>query len=345
MKKILALILAIFMMFGTFVACGDDENDINKDIENEADAEDSAEDNANADKDTDETVTTESGNSEQGEATESSNADVTEDNSKSESVTNNTQDEEDANSLKNYVLTNPAYNDIIRQSSWVNSSNHETAYQLDPHPYAFLASKGHNVQEIKNGTIKCETFAYVLDDDNDSVFMATRVFENGIATHYTIEYELNENDMAFYKKVNSGYYIQAAFANDALSTLYAPINETCVKLFESASNGLNFSLTPSIILGCNYGAAFITGADIEKDTISYVVIPRFNSTTSQDFICKTRIATVQSRGAFKCNNGIYDLPSAGTAFLRFIECTDKDGIFFQIQDYSWMSRDNMNNCQ
>ena len=176
--------------------------------------------------------------------------------------------------------------------------------------------------------------------------MATRVFENGIATHYTIEYKLNEKDMEFYKKACGAFYIQAAFVNDAISKLNKPINETCIKLSESDSKGLDNSLECEQSLESNYSAVFVTDVSPENYTYSYVAVPRFDYTIShQHFHSKTESTTILTMLAPKFYNGIYDIPSSAHMILEYLDVDYKNGIFYNVQDYDWGIKDNMNNYQ
>ena len=325
MKNSVAIKIASIILAGTMaismVACSNDaDNDVDADS-------DKNETTVNEDKD----EATEDEATENDTQTETNKESATDNGNDSEQVTESAESK-----LKDYVLNNVEYNNIIKQCANVDRTNHETFYQLDPHPYGFLESKGHDIQAIKNGTVKCETMSYIVKENPNSLFIATRVHEDGIATHYHLEYRLNDADMEFYKKATGTNYIQAAFTNDAVSRLEGqPDNETCIKISTADTKGLDTALNCSRDLGSAYVAAYIIGADTENDTFDCVVLPKFNHKYHQEMPSYFRIGTVESRGAFSSKNGVYDLPSASTGLKRWVEYEDKAINVYEIQEYDW----------
>ncbi len=119
------------------------------------------------------------------------------------------------------VLKDEYYNGLI-DAAKEDDELYRSA-KFDPHPYAFLKSKGHNVDKIKSGDLKCRTVSYVKEDEPNNLYMMTYV-ENEASdpyyTEYMLKYTLTEQEMkdyAFLHKDGSNYYIQAVFMNDEIS--------------------------------------------------------------------------------------------------------------------------------
>lgn len=248
----------------------------------------------------------------------------------------NTQNENiSTNSLESYVLNNPEYSNIITQTASMKDMDHEKIYILDPHPYSYLEQKGYDVQGIKNGTVECETVSYTLDEDDNSVFIATKVYENGIANHIHLEYELNKKDFEFYNLVSNNSYIQNAFINDAVSKLNKPVNETCIKMSTSDSKGIDESF--QIYANGNYATTVLTNVNTSDKTFDCLVIPKFfNSNIMNGNHSSVGIVKTTSRTSIKNNNGVYDIASARSAMTE-AGYEEKQGIFHQFQDVNPLS--------
>ena len=119
------------------------------------------------------------------------------------------------------VLEDEYYNGLI-DAAKEDDELYRSA-KFDPHPYAFLKSKGQNVDKIKSGDLKCRTVSYVKEDEPNNLYMMTYV-ENEASdpyyTEYMLKYSLTEQEMkdyAFLHKDGANYYIQAVFMNDEIS--------------------------------------------------------------------------------------------------------------------------------
>lgn len=255
----------------------------------------------------------------------------------------NTQNENiSTNSLESYVLNNPEYRDLFAETAHLSNQNNQNYYQLAPHPYAFLEEKGHNVQGIKNGTVECETMTYTLEGDKDSVFMAVKVYENNIATHYHTEYELNKKDLEFYNKVRSGYYIQNVVINDAISELYKPVKETCVKLPESSSKGLDDTLNCRYALKSDYSRLIITGVGSDRETFDVIALPKFNLVSPSGATSKVRSATLKVTGLIKNNDGVFSLPHSSDFIHSTVTYEDHAAHVYDVQEYAWSIKNDLN---
>lgn len=253
----------------------------------------------------------------------------------------NPQNESITARLESYVLNNSEYNDLFAKTAHLSNQNNQNYYQLAPHPYAFLEEKGHNVQGIKNGTVECETMTYTLEGDKDSVFMAVKVYENNIVTHYHSEYELNKKDLEFYNKVRSGYYIQNVVINDAISELYKPVKETCVKLPESSSKDLDDTLNCRNALQSDYSRLIITGVNAGERTFDVIALPKFNLVSPSGRTTKIRSATLKAFYNFSNDGDVYYLPSLSTS-LSTVKYEDHAAHVYDVQEYAWSIKNDLN---
>ncbi len=119
------------------------------------------------------------------------------------------------------VLNNEEYKSLIAEAK-ANPELFESA-KFDPHPYGFFEDEGYNVSAIKNGSMPCETMSYVLDDEPNNLYIATRLLVNDeyYAT-YLLKYELTKKEMADYQMLHGAnktekYYTIAVFMNDVIS--------------------------------------------------------------------------------------------------------------------------------
>lgn len=298
MKKILALILAMLMIVGVLASCGGSGNDDGDDAQNGA-----------------------NGNGEDVEDAKPNNGDD--------------QNENDsAKSLMSYVLSNSEYNQTIQKGAADYEYTNSAAY--DPHPYAYLAAKGHDVEAIKNGTIECDTLTYVLEEKPDVLYMGVKVYENGVATHYHFGVKLTKSQMEDYEKINSKPYVQAPFTNDAITTLNKNIiEETCIKIPESSSKSVNESYQAIIPQAWDDVFMVVTSINPEDNMVTSVMIPRFKN---KDKLSKhtTEIGNLKAKSqkSITSYNNIYDIPTLRNHFIN-LNFTTQESTVYDLQDFDW----------
>lgn len=176
--------------------------------------------------------------------------------------TTDTTDNNTNNTNSNYsdfvnnILNNSEYNSLISKAK-NNSNLYDTAY-FDPHPYAFLESKGHDVSAIKNGSLDCTTKAFVKEDEPNNLYIATYVETNASTPYYTeymLRYTLTDKEMEDYEMLHDGNYIQSAFANDQISKDKTATVISEVKMTVEAHEGLVENLAGSNQVKNNIGNA------------------------------------------------------------------------------------------
>ena len=293
MKKILALILAMLMIVGVLASCGESSNDNGDDAQNGA-----------------------NGNGEGVEDAKPNNGD-------NQNENNSTID------LKSYVLNNSEYNQTIQKGFADFEYTNSAAYE--PHPYAYLAAKGHDVEAIKNGTIECDTLTYVLEEKPDVLYMGVKVYENGVATHYHFGLKLTKSQMEDYEKINSEPYVQAPFTNDAITTLNKNIiEETCFKMSESDSKGMDAGVV-------QYKKGFsvhVVNVNPEEQTFTAILLTK--SDVKRSYLnTNIRISEFLSAENLSTKDNIfYNMPASITNFIQ-LEETEKPGRVYDLQDFNW----------
>ena len=299
MKKILALILAMLMIVGVLASCGESSNDNGDDAQNGA-----------------------NGNGEGVEDAKPNNGDD--------------QNENDpAKSLMSYVLSNSEYKNLIQKGVANYEYTNSAAY--DPHPYAYLAAKGHDVEAIKNGTIECDTLTYVLEEKPDVLYMGVKVYENGVATHYHFGVKLTKSQMEDYEKINSEPYVQAPFTNDAITTLNKNIiEETCFKMSEYDSKGLDAGVG-------QYKKGFsahVVNVNPEEQTFTAILLTKsnvyLNTSYSYSYLnTNIRISEFLSADTLLSEDNIFYTMPASFSHILQLEETEKPGRVYDLQDFDW----------
>lgn len=300
MKKLLALILAMLMIVSVLASCGGSSNNNGDDTQNGA-----------------------NGNGEDVENAKPNNG-------------NNQNENNSIKNLKSYVLNNSEYNQTIQKG--IADYEYTNSAAFDPHPYAYLAAKGHDVEAIKNGTIECETITYVLDEKPNILYMAVKVYENKIATHYHFGLKLTDTQMETYREINDKPYAEAAFTNDAITTLNKNIiEETCFKMSEVSSKHLNQAYKenyPHL-----YNDVFMIFKDINPDDDTFVGLMIYRSdwkSREKHSYNKLRVGVVNSKSvdSISYSGGIYYLPSL-LIYITNVEYVTQSATIYDIQDFDW----------
>ena len=332
MKKILALLLALLMMLGVLASCGGNSNDNDDDVQNEAnDNGDDVQNEANDNGDDVQNEANDNGDDVQNEVNDNGEG-VEDENS------NNGNNQNESNLTKeliSYVLNNSEYNKNIQKAIADYEYSNSTAF--DPHPYAYLAEKGHDVEAIKNGTIECETITYVLEEKPDILYMGVKVYENKIATHYHFGLKLTKSQMEDYQKINGEPYVQAPFTNDAITVLNKNIvEETCVRITEEASKYLNEDFADNYEHLWEDVFMILKDVDAENRAFTFLTIPRYKNNDKVAKHNTARIGQTYSKSDLPItySDNVYYLPTM-LRYINNLEYNTQHGAVWDLQDFNW----------
>lgn len=216
------------------------------------------------------------------------------------------------------VLEDEYYNGLIDAAK--DDFNLYRSASFDPHPYAFLEKKGHDVDAIKAGDLTCRTVSYVMENEPNNLYMMTYV-ENKSSdpyyTEYTLKYTLSEKEMkeyTFLHKDGSDYYIQAVFMNDAISEHKNATILSETKMNVEAHKEMREKLKNINTVNKTYGSSKINiilkDFNESNQTFSLVAYPMYSNNTQ---MTTTNYLTelYPTRGNQKLNivNGVYYAPN------------------------------------
>jgi hypothetical protein len=248
-----------------------------------------------------------------------------ENSSNSESSSNNksnnnngisTANEQKYSTFLTNILNDESINSLIDRAKADNSLY--SSAEFDPHPYTFLAKQGHNIAKIKSGELECNTKSYIPNDEPNNLYMMTYVETPGGSvpyyTEYCIKYTLTDQEVKDYNMLhfdNGHYYIQAMFANDAISATHTATIISKTKMSKTAHNTLTTTITknPYIMNGIGNEEPTILLKDFSVDDQTFDVYLITGSTSDTSIILKN------------CKIAIAPL----TQFIEFV--TETDGIF------------------
>ena len=170
------------------------------------------------------------------------------------------------------LLEDEYYDDLIARAKSDNSL-YNTGY-FYPLPYSFLEDEGYDIEQIKQGTLKSQISAYTYKDDANSLYMAVGVETKASKPYYTqyiLKYNLTQQEMADYKMLHAGYYIQAVFINDAISEYKTPTivvkNKITVEAYDAILDELDeYSNINKIFANKKIGGLTLFNYDLEKQT-------------------------------------------------------------------------------
>ena len=240
--------------------------------------------------------------------------------------------------LIDYMVTNGDYNTIIAKANGTDSSEHSTFYELDPHPYTYLESKGYNIESIKKGETECYSISYTLNEKPNSVFIATQIYRGDFADHLVVEYNLTDNQMEDFKNINASYSIQAALVNDAISAIRKDhiVSESCVTITSQCSRVYNdiMSISFSKETNSSYVKSFIRSVDKNSNTFVCDMIPIQDSATLNRS-GKMLNVTVKTGNNIRVEEGINYLTVSGTNLTK-VSSQSQKGFFNQAQDVNFL---------
>lgn len=240
------------------------------------------------------------------------------------------------------ILTDENYNSLIKAAK--EDFNFYRSASFDPHPYAFLKKKGHNIDAVKSGDLECRTVSYVLDEEPNNLYIMTYV-ENASSdpyyTEYTLKYTLIEQEMKDYKflhKDGSDYYVQAVFMNDAISKTKKETIVSETKMNVKAHKEMSDTVAESKTVKNQYNNTKINfvmnSFDESNQTFDIRVYPMYSNNTSM-ILNNKMLELYMTRGTQKLNivNGIYYAPTFGGYFELLSNETKKHAVtYYHSQD-------------
>lgn len=216
------------------------------------------------------------------------------------------------------ILTNENYNSLIKAAK--EDFNFYRSANFDPHPYAFLKKKGHNIDAVKSGDLECRTVSYVLDEEPNNLYIMTYV-ENASSdpyyTEYTLKYTLSEQEMKDYKflhKDGSDYYVQAVFMNDVISKTKKEtiVSETKmnVKAHKEMRDNIKNLIPVDNLFKSTSLNILLDSFNESNQSFKVVIYPKFSNNT-QMVIQQELITITPTRGNIKLNvlNNVYFAPN------------------------------------
>ena len=247
-------ILLVAVTLATFVGCDiSDNNDKNNDKDN----------------------TTENQGSQSGSTNENGES-TNPDENKEDSISKYSQ-------ILQNILTNEHYNDIIHDARNGNESLYETG-DFKPHPNAFLAQEGFDVDAIKKGEVDCYTMSYVLDEEPNELYMYTRVDNGDYYSNYLLKYHLTDKEMDDYDFVHDDpesatyYYIQACFINNEISKLKTPTIVGTSKMLKDSFESLTESMCKTKLAETPLCDIIIINPNEQEYRFRLILIPRYTNT-------------------------------------------------------------------
>ena len=216
--------------------------------------------------------------------------------------------ESEYSQIMDTVLNDEYYTSLVDNFTYEDNSS---AY-YDPHPYGFLEDEGYNIDDIKNGTLKCYSTSYMKDD---GYYIRTMV-ENKASTDYygcyIIKYDLtdqekDELDMLFKEQyIQTPLYIQEISNQKSASVQSeAYISKTG---YESilARTKTSQNLTTNTLGTNNVDVMYLGNyVDSSRDTCDIQIYTRNSSTSTM------RIST--------CKMGTLNIYTIGTMTIQNID--------------------------
>ncbi len=238
------------------------------------------------------------------------------------------------------VINNAEYQTLIKNAK-ANPELFESA-QFDPHPYGFFEDEGYDISAIKDGTMKCETTSYVLDEEPNNLYIATRLLVNDdyYAT-YILKYELTKKEMSDYKMLHGTqgreftFSYQSAFINDAISRTkeVTIVGESKIKtnVIEMADERYKSKFEGACSILSNI---YMLDLNSEEKACRVVVIPESISThIAHDggYVLEKEIRTLSK---ISHENGIFNNSPLVNIHMD-ISSIKHDASFFHIQNLYW----------
>ncbi len=138
---------------------------------------------------------------------------------------NNSQNNEYSkySKLLQNVMNNQDYKFLIN-----SAKNNSTVYESGEFkgvPYSFLEKEGYDVEPFKTNELSCATYAFELENEQNTLYMMVRAETDAATPYYTeyiLKFKLTEQEMDDYHMLHEGNYIQACFLNNELAKLKTP---------------------------------------------------------------------------------------------------------------------------
>ena len=203
------------------------------------------------------------------------------------------QEESEYSQLLLNVINDSQYNSLIQKCmSGVISAKDEL---FDPHPYGFLESQGYDVSKIKNGNLSCYTNSFILDEEPNSLYIATFVETKASTPYYTeylVKYTLTDKEKADYHMLHDEEFIHSVFINDEISKTKTPTIVSKTRCTVEAHNGLQKSLenlysAKQMLNGMPVASILLKSFDVTNGTFEVYLFAGTN-----DFLSRNKVAVI-----------------------------------------------------
>ncbi len=241
------------------------------------------------------------------------------------------------------VLKSEEYNELIKYAHNTNPHILKTG-EFDPHPYAFLESKGFDVAAIKKGKDLCHTISYTVQGEPNSLYIYTRVDCGDYYEIFLLKYELTDKEMHDYSLTHTGggnvnvrFYIQAVFMNREIAKTREPEIVGTSKMSKESFEMLTESMNGRYGTGaCNI---IIINPKPEEYTFELILLPQ--NTNKYGATCTSKIVDLNCKGTIRINNGVFTGPTSYGEF-RAKSSSHSDSTLYYIQEQSITSVMNSN---
>ena len=110
------------------------------------------------------------------------------------------------------VLTSEYYNGLIQE---YRHGVYSYSNKYAPIPYAFLESKGYNINDIKSDALKCEVSSFIKKNDLNTLYVSVKVETKSTSddyyTDYLLSYPITEKEYEDLCMLHKEYYLQASY--------------------------------------------------------------------------------------------------------------------------------------
>lgn len=126
--------------------------------------------------------------------------------------------------------------------------NHVFGAEIDGLPSGFLKNEGYDISTFSENQVEYHTISYVKNDDTNSLYVSTRIRNDGPDKYYscyTLKYKISDQEYEDYYILNKGKYIQSSYFIQELSEQRNPEEVHSVKVTRDYYNNFYKNLTNS----------------------------------------------------------------------------------------------------
>ena len=162
--------------------------------------------------------------------------------------------------------------------------------EVDRLPSGFLENEGYDISTFSENQVEYHTISYVKNDDTNSLYVSTRIRNDGPDKYYscyTLKYKISDQEYEDYYMLNEGGYIQSSYFIQELSEQRNPEEVHSVKVTRDYYNNFYKALTnaDSYVLDLfNTKSVDIDFLNIDLSNETLDVVVRTSPNNKHDFI-------------------------------------------------------------